>query len=372
MKYIINCSTLKVGGALQVAVSFINYLPNFTNHTFLVIITDVLAKQIDLNQACDNIKYVVHNEKPNVFKTFIGINNKLSQIENSFNPDAVFTVFGPSYWRPKAKHLIGFARPSIVYFDSPYFNFISKKSYFQKKIKDYFLKKDFKNNADMYVTENPEVSLRLKNILNTQNVHTVTNCYNQIFDHESLWDKSISLGENDDNTFRLLTISANYPHKNLLIIKDVVKELKKIDPNFKFKFYVTQDEEFFGKDFCTSNKQYIQCLGKVNINQCPFLYNQTQAMFLPTLLECFSASYPEAMKMKNLIFTSNLNFAKGICGDAAIYFNPLYPFEIAKTIYETVKKTEINNYLLNGENQLKSFDNYESRAQKYINLLENI
>ncbi len=43
---------------------------------------------------------------------------------------------------------------------------------------------------------------------------------------------------------------------------------------------------------------------------------------MPTLLECFSASYLEAMYMKKIIFTSDLPFAHTVCKDAAFYFAP--------------------------------------------------
>ena len=68
------------------------------------------------------------------------------------------------------------------------------------------------------------------------------------------------------------------------------------------------------------------------VENCPKLYNQADAMFLPTLLETFSASYPEAMKMERPILTSDLDFAKDICGDAALYFNPLDSYDIANKI----------------------------------------
>ena len=64
----------------------------------------------------------------------------------------------------------------------------------------------------------------------------------------------------------------------------------------------------------------------------PMCTAQSDAMLLPTMLECFSASYPEAMVMKKPVLTSDLSFARSICGNAAIYFNPFDPADIADKI----------------------------------------
>lgn len=38
---------------------------------------------------------------------------------------------------------------------------------------------------------------------------------------------------------------------------------------------------------------------------------------MPSLLECFTATYPEAMRMERPIVTTDLAFAQGLCGEAA-------------------------------------------------------
>ncbi|MCI7164313.1 MAG: glycosyltransferase, partial [Butyricimonas virosa] len=114
-------------------------------------------------------------------------------------------------------------------------------------------------------------------------------------------------------------------------------------------------------------------LGKVNVNQCPFLYEQSDIMFLPTLLECFSASYPEAMKMKKPIMTSALGFAKGLCGEAAIYFNPLDARDIADKIYK-LNEDEIlkRNLITAGIKQLTKFHHNEQRVEMYIKTIISV
>ena len=92
-------------------------------------------------------------------------------------------------------------------------------------------------------------------------------------------------------------------------------------------------------------------------------------MFLPTLLETFSASYPEAMIMEKPIITSNLSFAKDICASSAEYFNPLDPEDIAKKILNLYSdKNRYNQLIEFGKKQVKIFPNPNERAKKYLSI----
>jgi glycosyltransferase involved in cell wall biosynthesis len=118
--------------------------------------------------------------------------------------------------------------------------------------------------------------------------------------------------------------------------------------------------------------KYIVYLGKVDINGCPSLYVQSHYMFLPTLLECFSASYAEAMRMETIVLTSDLGFARGICNDAAVYFDPLDPIDIVNNLLG-IDEDDVGQKLLkhNGVNRLKDFDTAAERAAKYLEIIKN-
>jgi len=96
-------------------------------------------------------------------------------------------------------------------------------------------------------------------------------------------------------------------------------------------------------------------------------------MFMPTLLECFSATYPEAMKMGIPIVTSDLPFARSICGDAAVYFDPMSPQSIGEAIYSLANNNSLyKEYIARGWKQLLTFESAKTRAQKYIEILEKL
>ena len=64
-------------------------------------------------------------------------------------------------------------------------------------------------------------------------------------------------------------------------------------------------------------------IGPVKQEDLAWLYKQSYALFLPTLLESFSGTYLESMKFNIPILTSNFDFAREVCNNAALYFDPI-------------------------------------------------
>lgn len=371
MKILVNCSNLKKGGGLQIAHSIITELEFYKKHDIYFIISNSLEEYFgDDSYTLKNLNFYRHDIHPNICLSLTGKEPYLRKIEEKINPDIVFTVFGPSYWKPKNKHLCGYAKPQYIYSESPYFSNINLFKSLKIYLKKIFHLYDFRKFNDALVTESKSVSEKVQNLLIGKLVFTVSNTYNQIFDDPTKWDNGIKLPEFDGVT--LLTISANYLHKNLTIIPKVYKYLKIKYPDFKVRFVTTVAENEFPK-LTSSEKNGLIFLGKINIIQCPYLYQQADFMFLPTLLECFSASYPEAMKMEVPILTSDLPFARGICGDAAVYFDPISAQNIGDTIFSLATNKALRSELVEkGKNRLVTFGTSEKRVQKYIEILENI
>ena len=124
--------------------------------------------------------------------------------------------------------------------------------------------------------------------------------------------------------FRFLTLSAWYGHKNLDLIPEIAGRLPK-QLRKKVRFVVTLPEVDFRENFPEECRDIVINTGPVKPDEGPGLYKECDALFLPTLLECFSASYPEAMIMERPIVTTDMGFARSICGDAAFYFRPADP-----------------------------------------------
>lgn len=363
MKILINCSNLKKGGGIQVAHSFLNEIV-LSEESYVVVLSSELNKQINKSLFKDNFVFYIYDIKGTPVNSLLGKNNFLDGIVEKHEIDRVFTVFGPAYWRPKVLHVCGYAKPHYVYTQSPFFKKITYKDYVILKLKELFHLYDFKFNSSVLISENPDVSSRITKRLKKK-TYTVSNNYNQIFDKNDEWGDMVLP---KFNGVYLLTISVNYPHKNLDIIPKVIQELKRRGIE-KYKFVVTLDEGMLSNDE-EVNKSIVY-LGKIDVKDCPRLYEQCKYMFLPTLLECFSASYAEAMRMERVILTSDLGFAKGICVNSAVYFDPLKEEDIVDKLIELDNDKERYRELISlGKKRLKDFDTSSMRAKKYLEIIK--
>jgi glycosyltransferase involved in cell wall biosynthesis len=136
---------------------------------------------------------------------------------------------------------------------------------------------------------------------------------------------------------KLLCLSRYYPHKNLECfvelferhgdrLKDVVIFLtigEKQHPKARKLLQELKRRKLESR---------IVNLGPVASSQLEAYYRHVDALVLPTLLESFSATYVEAMQFRCPILTSDMDFSRAVCGDAAMYFNP----RDVRSLYHTI------------------------------------
>lgn len=365
MRILINASNIHVGGGTQVALSFINFLNKFPQHEFVVFASQKVYSQLEISKLPQNTTIVKGDF--GIKQVLMGKGKSIRNLEKEINPSATFTIFGPSYWTPKSPHLMGFAMPWLINPKSQAFKELSTKMWIKKSIQNFIKGYFTKRNAKYFVVETEDVKQRLKTYFNVPlaNTWVADNTYNQHFNGIEIKPTKRT------NVFELITITANYPHKNLRIIKEVIPILK--TRGLKVRFTLTIPDVDF-KEMFSSENEYVRNLKPVSSKDCPKHYNEADALFLPTLLECFTASYPEAMVMKRPILTSNLPFAKQICKEGnALFFDPLNPEEIANQIESLVKDDKLFDQLVeNGLKRVKEYMTSEQRAEAYISILEEL
>jgi len=370
MNILINCSNLKAGGGIQVADSVCGLLNEFHNHFFIVVLSSKMECTKSRIEGYTNVKEVYTYDVKNNLQTLVfGRDSFLDGCVKIHSIDAVLTIFGPSRWNPKVAHLSGWAIPHPLLPDSPYFTMLPPAERLLVKLKCLLWRYMFGRSTDFFWTENPFTTDRVKSLFPKKTVFSVTNYYNQVFDTPYKWTHAISLPSFDGTT--LLTITANYPHKNLKLLVESAELLRENHPDFNFRFVLTVDEGDLVIPEVVKNNFVL--IGKVDVVECPNLYQQSDIMILPSLLECFSATYPEAMKMGVPIVTTDLDFAKGLCGNAACYYSAVNAEDAAVAIYKVATNKEYAKQLVdNGKKQLLTYDNYEQRVDKLIGILEKI
>jgi glycosyltransferase involved in cell wall biosynthesis len=178
--------------------------------------------------------------------------------------------------------------------------------------------------------------------------------------------------------YKLLYLTHYYSHKNIEILLPLAKEILSRDLDIKLITTLNPKEHKNAQNFLneiTSNNlsSVILNIGTVNMSDVPKLYNSVDGIIMPSLLESFSGTHIEALYYGKTIFTSDLDFARSACKDAAYYFNPLNHEDILKTIVKGMKNKKISKQkILYGKKILKNFFTWHQIAKKMISICDDL
>ncbi|MGO8818047.1 MAG: methyltransferase domain-containing protein [Terriglobia bacterium] len=182
-------------------------------------------------------------------------------------------------------------------------------------------------------------------------------------------------GENEPFTF--LCLAHCYAHKNIDILLDAAQRL----PNYTGKpakcvITVAPGQhprarrllERLGKDGLTGK---IENIGPVPSQMLSQVYRRADALIFPTLLESFSRTYSEAMYFGLPILTSDRDFARHLCQNAATYFDPLDADSVAQSMARVMQDGGLRARLVeNGRRLLAQAPTWDEIARSFVELLE--
>ncbi len=370
MRLMINTAKLRFGGAVQVALSFIHECRGHDQHEYHVVLGPGVGAVLNPADFPENFHF--HSKAFGVMKLhkLRRVQREMSVLEQTIKPDCVVTTSGPPFWRSRAPHLVGFNRPLFIYPESPYLQNLPPIRKARLAAQRWLHCRYFRRDADALIVQTDDVNERVRRLLGTDKVYTVTNTHNGWYDDPP--EHPPKLAERQDDVCRLLTLTSYYPHKNLDLIPKVIEALPP-DIRSRVEFVLTLTEAQYRQHIGTEIPTQIKLTGPVPPPECPSLYRECDAMFLPTLAECFSASYPEAMKMEKPIITTDLAFARSICGEAAIYFRPCDAYSAAEQIARLLTEpTRRDSLRAQGLARLASFHSPAQRAQAIIEICQEL
>jgi glycosyltransferase involved in cell wall biosynthesis len=215
--------------------------------------------------------------------------------------------------------------------DSPAWRIVGPRERLVRNAK-LVLFKSLLGSIDVLVAQNDIIKERLQAIYRLPRVEVVPNAVSL---------ENLAAGEPHDfgltGGFKMLCLSAYYTHKNIEIFLPVAELIRQRGLDCQIVVTLAAEQHPGAAAFLRGIAErdladVIRSVGPVPMSQVPSLYQQTDALLLPTLLESFSGTYVEAMFHRKPILTSRLPFAKGVCGDAALYFDPQDPQDIVGQI----------------------------------------
>lgn len=223
--------------------------------------------------------------------------------------------------------------------------------------------------ADHYVVELEHVKKGLveNKGVDSKRISVVYNTVSSLYMEKSKW-QPVRVNKNQEK-LSLGIVTRDYPHKNINILPMVAEALE-AKHNLKAHFYTTlNDVEWATKD--AFFKRYVSTVGSLSPDQCPSFYEQIDAVVFPSLLECFSATPLEAMVMSKPLFASDRGFVRDVCGDHAVYFDPLDADDIALNIANYFKAdTERAEQLQQARDHALGFSSAKGRAEQYLEIIQ--
>jgi len=291
-------------------------------------------------------------------------NYYFNKILRKYNVDVVLNLADIPI-KTKIKQIFLFDWSYAVYPDSIVWKMMDFKSWLSRKSKLFFFKKNLKY-IDVMLAQTSTMKVRLQDIYGIDNIKIVPNAVSL--------DNLQSHASNHFNLpagKKLLYLTHYYPHKNLEVLIPLAKKIKKAGLTYKLITTIDRNQHKGARLFLeTVEKSYLEDtiinIGPVSMENVPSLYRQCDALLMPTLLESFSGTYVEAMFHKIPILTSELDFASGVCGDAAIYFNPLDHCDILEKMILLFNNEELLEAKIEaGINVLNSLPDWRKTFEMY-------
>jgi glycosyltransferase involved in cell wall biosynthesis len=142
-------------------------------------------------------------------------------------------------------------------------------------------------------------------------------------------------GTSDTDEFRLFYPAAGYPHKNHRVLHSIAESLARSCIDIKPRILITLDRETASRH---SFPDIVENLGHLSSDSVQQVYRDCDGLFFPSLLESLGLPLVEAICAGLPIVCSDLPYARWLCGDQAVYFDPLDPSDACRAINELHKK----------------------------------
>jgi len=179
--------------------------------------------------------------------------------------------------------------------------------------------------------------------------------------------------------FRLFYLTKYYAHKNLEGIVETFDQFRDELEGVVVILTVSADQHPRAGRFIQSIAERGLDSQIINVGPLPYdqiggYYRHVDGLLMPTYLESFSGTYLEAMHFETPILTSDLDFARGICGDAALYFDQTSPTAMKDAILKLKRDAELATDLRRrGRQHLETmYASWTEIGGKLINELEQL
>ncbi|RZS98458.1 glycosyltransferase [Cecembia calidifontis] len=339
-KVLFNCSTNVVGGGVKNSAIFIKYAIEDSNIDWYFALSSQVYELVKKwGLVFKNNTYIVFEDSPARNKY---AKRRLKDLVKQEEFKLVYTMAGPAYVQFSCIHLQGISNPFITHADWDAFSLMGNSFQIARYLFKSFVQLLFSRNADYFVfqTEQARLNYCKRALISNSKTFMVSNA----FDDSLRTDGQIFRKKKDIAT--IFCPGADYTHKAFQFIPDIAKSLKEItDVDFKFILTLPDSKLWYGiknKAIQLGVSDKIVNRGSFSYSEILKVYADADIVFVPSLLETFSASYLEAIALQKQLVVAEKGFAREICGDYAQYINPKNAIETAKVFKKLIENNEGN------------------------------
>ena len=373
IKIVVNAVSLRSAGGRSVAINFLRACQN-SSRSFLL---EVFAPAQSGYEDCASSRIRIHIVPDWINKSWlrpVTDEHWLTRRIDDLNPDVIFSM-GNFAVPSTRKQVVLFMWPYATYPDGEVWNRMSWKDIRSRRAKIATFRRRLKY-ADIVAAQTQTSADRLRKYYPEINDLRVVPTAVALNTFQLPLDGARKDFNWDDPRKKLLCLTRYYPHKNLEVFIELARLIKFHQKPYTIITTISRNQhpgvdqflELIDED---GVQGVVQNIGVVPMDEVPALYQATDGLLLPTLLESFSGTYVDAMHMKKPIFTSDRDFARDVCGEAAFYFDPLSAGHILETLDSAFDSPDRVRALCNrAYERVRTFPDWNEVASMYLDLLE--
>jgi len=375
MKIVVLAHALKAGGGISVGQNCVSALKRrLPSSQFWVTVPECLGYESFIGaERCTFIPYV-HG---NYAQLWWFENISLPKLVREQRPDAVIALGNRAL--PSGPYLqLMLLHDSHLFYPSRFYSGESIKRKCLKAVQRIFLRRDL-SRLDVLLVQTVTAEQRVRSQYSfSGKVVQLPNAISKKVVADISFDDPQCYQSHRSAT-RLFYLTRYYPHKNIELIVEAFEKFPERLQHCRVFLTVEASQHPAAKKLLEriireGLEERIINLGPLQQEQLGAYFQHCHALIMPTTLESFSGTYLEAMVFNTPILTSDLDFAREICANAAIYFDPWDAESLCQAIERLTQHAEIANSLsLAGEARLKELQwDWDKNAGRIEQILQDL
>jgi glycosyltransferase involved in cell wall biosynthesis len=333
MRIAVVAHNLRSAGGLSVGRNIVALLPDIApSHEYLFLVP--AAAGYDRHSHREHVE-VVEVSAPDsmIIGPFASLFDVRARVRR-FGPDLVWSLGNLPLRGTGAQQALLVHDPHLFYSSRSFATELARNR-MRKRLVAWYLRRSLKF-VDVVFCQTRTAASRFAARYEHPRVAVMANAISSLVEIGSTAGESGRRTKGSGEPFTLFALTKYYPHKNLELIVDAYVQHRDLMHDTLCLLTIDPAQhpgaEALLHRISAEVPDQIVNLGPLSQETLATYYRKVDALVQPTTLESFSAAYLEAMAFGVPIVTSDLDFAREICGEAALYVDPSDPLEFARCI----------------------------------------